>query len=303
MQPEATLSNIKQPEATLDLRLLIDKIKHDKGLDLSGYKESTIARRIERRMRFDGAGSLEEYIKMIDRDHHLYWRLISDFFIGVTDFFRDKEIYDVIHAEILPEIIERRLKDPIKIPIRIWSAGCSTGEETYSLAMIIREICERRSIKGLPAFVHGTDILEDKLEIAKRGAYSEEKVGKVEGQLRERYFTRDERRQTKGENQIRLSSIVPHLSYRVSNSIRYMTRFKILDLTHPKDYAGFDMIACRNVLIYFQRSLQEKVIRYFHKALRPDGILWLGKAESLPDETNPLFEPVYRNEKIFRKMQ
>ncbi|MFH1287719.1 MAG: protein-glutamate O-methyltransferase CheR [bacterium] len=274
-----------------DLELIVDKIKRDKGFDLSGYKESTLSRRIERRFQFDGASSTGEYIRMIDKDYHLYWRFISDFFIGVTDFFRDKEIWEIVMEKVLPEIIARRTSHVSRptshvaqLPLRIWSAGCSTGEETYSLAIMIREIYEKQSIKGLPAFVHGTDILEDKLEFAKRGFYTKEKTKGIENALLEKYF---DQRDTNNE---------------IRNTIKIMMRFKKLDLVCPEGYAGFDMIACRNVLIYFQRGLQEKVIKHFHKALRPNGILWLGKSETLWGETETLFEPVYKNEKIFRKM-
>lgn len=172
----------------MNTTLLIDKIKRDKGFDLSGYRDSTLIRRIERRMKFDGAKSLDEYMRMIDRSYHLYWRLISDFFIGVTEFFRDREIWEVVQTKVLPEMIERNMKNRFKLPLRIWSAGCSTGEETYSLAMAIREIYGEREIKGLPAFVHGTDILEDKLEHAKKGVYDAEKVIKVQKDLIDKYF-------------------------------------------------------------------------------------------------------------------
>lgn len=269
----------------MNTTLLIDKIKRDKGLDLSGYRNSTLTRRIERRMKFDGAKSLDEYVRMIDRSYHLYWRLISDFFIGVTDFFRDKEIYDIAQTKVFPELIEKRIKEPFKVPFRIWSAGCSTGEEVYSLAIIVKEIYEKKNIQRPLAFVHGTDILDDKLEQAKQGIYSREKVEKIEKPLREKYFiTRDTR-------------------YKIHPAIECMTYFNKLDLVHPSGFGGFDIIVCRNVLIYFQRKLQEKVTAYFHKALRPGGILWLGKSESLWGRPKSLFELIYSKERIFRKLK
>lgn len=268
----------------MDIALLIDKIKRDKGFDLSGYRDSTLTRRIERRIKFDGAKSLDEYMRMIDRDYHLYWRLVSDFFIGVTDFFRDKEICDIVQTKVFPELIERRIKEPFKAPFRVWSAGCSTGEEVYSLAIMVKEIYEKKDIRRPLAFVHGTDILEDKLEQAKQGVYSQEKVEKMERTLREKYFT------------------VQSKEYKIIHNIEYMTRFAKLDLVRPTGFGGFDMVVCRNVLIYFQRELQEKVISYFHKALRPGGVLWLGKSESLWGKTKSLFEPVYKKERIFRKL-
>lgn len=292
----------------MNLKLLIDKICRDKGFDLSGYKESTLTRRIERRIRFDGAASLEEYIRMIDRDYHLYWRLISDFFIGVTDFFRDREIWKVVQDEILPEIVGRRTLDAgcnnntsrvPRLPMRIWSAGCSTGEETYSLAIAVKEVLRKASYEP-PVFIYGTDIMEDKLEQAKRGIYSEEKLKDVGANLRFRYF---ERTADSGEQSSRASKGRSDLNgYRIEANTKRITLFRKYDLARPETLAGFDMIVCRNVLIYFQRGLQDKVITHFHKALCPGGILWLGKAESLSDETKPLFEPVYKNEKIFGKV-
>jgi len=168
--------------------------------------------------------------------------------------------------------------------------------------MMIRDIYEKKGIKGIPAFVHGTDILEDKLEIAKRGIYSQEKVEKVDDGLKEKYFENISviaRRPAKRADEA-ISSRNTH--HAIRNTIKIMTRFKKLDLVRPKEFHGFDMIVCRNVLIYFQRRLQEQVIKYFHKALRPGGILWLGKSESLSKESDSLFEPVYKRERIFRKL-
>ena len=266
-------------------QLIIDKIKRDKGLDLSGYKESTLNRRIDRRMRLDGASSLDEYIRMIGKDYQLYNTLISDLFVDVTDFFRDTQICAVIRNKVLPGIIERKFEEKLRLPLRIWSAGCSTGEETYTLAIMLRDIFDKKNIKGLPAFVHGTDIMEDKLDFAKIGLYPKEKVETIDKRLVKNYF------------------ISQQEGYKLHPIIKIMTRFKEMDLAQPSVFLGFDMIVCRNVLIYFQRKLQDKVIEHFYKALRPNGILWLGKAESLSRKTEMLFEPVYRKERIFRKRQ
>lgn len=298
----------------MELSLLINKIKRDKGLDLSGYKESTLTRRIERRMQFDGAGSLEEYIRMIDRDYRLYWRLVSDFFIGVTDFFRDKEIWEVVRGKILPGIVACRTLDVgsnnntsyvlhptshvTQNTLRVWSAGCSTGEETYSLAIAVKEALREKGIEDLPVFIYGTDIMEDKLDIARIGEYTAEKVEKVEEGLREKFFERiaDSVERIGGK---KLSA----KRYTLNANTKRLTRFRKYDLTKPETLAGFDMIACRNVLIYFQRGLQEKVIKHFYKTLRPGGLLWLGKGETLWDETKELFEPIFKQERIFRKRE
>jgi len=286
------------------LSLLIDKIKRDKGLDLSGYKESTLSRRIERRIKFDGALSLEEYMQMIDRDYHLYWRLVSDFFIGVTDFFRDKKIWDVVQEKVLPQIIANKASG--EGPLRIWSAGCSSGEETYSLAITVREVLRktlhdsRFTNHEPPVFIYGTDIMEDKLEIAKEGIYSEEKLKGMDDNLKFRYFEQiadneePSLRAPKGRSNLK--------SYMLDANTKRLARFRKYDLTKPETLTGFDMIVCRNVLIYFQRCLQEKVLKNFHRALREGGILWLGTAESLSGEMAKLFEPIYKNEKIFRKV-
>jgi len=281
-----------------DLQILIDKIKRDKGFDLSGYKETTLQRRIERRIKFDGAESLDEYLKMIDRDYHLYWRLVSDFFIGVTDFFRDKEIWEVMREKVLPEIIERKLsafsyqpsakdfklKAKMKPILRVWSAGCSTGEETYSFAILLHEVLGN-SISDFLVYIYGTDIMEDKLEIARKAEYDAEKVEKIEAGLRKKYFAN-------------------HMSskFGMQSDIRQLTRFLKYNLVQDEELRGFDIIICRNVLIYFQKPLQEKVLTMFHRTLNRDGILWLGTAETLSGKALKLFAPIYKNEKIFRKM-
>lgn len=315
---------------TYDLQLIIDKIKRDKGLDLSGYKESTLRRRIERRLEFDDAASIEEYVQMIDRDHHLYWRLVSDFFIGVTDFFRDKEVWNIVSENVLPEIVERKTKDerretnssivhhPSSIGtyssiLRIWCAGCSTGEETYSMAIAVKEALRKEDIKDLPVFIYGTDIMEDRLEIAKEGIYAEEKLKDIDENIKFRYF--EPLRHCEGAPQGRLKQSQKEIAsftsfarndtakrYTLDADTKRLARFRKYDLVRPETLAGFDMIVCRNVLIYFQRHLQEKVLKNFHRALRENGRLWLGTAESLSEEAQKLFKPICKNEKIFRKM-
>lgn len=292
---------------TDDIRLIIDKIKRDKGFDLSGYRESTLSRRIERRMQFDGAKSLEEYMRMIDRDYHLYWRLVSDFFIGVTDFFRDKEIWDIMREQVLPQVIssklsviskkekklktyDLKLKTAFKPILRIWSAGCSTGEETHSFAILLIDVLGN-SISNFLIYIYGTDIMEDKLEVARKSEYEADKVEKVEERLREKYFESSA-----------ISFQPSAKDYKLKAYVRRLTRFRKYDLVQGEELRGFDVIICRNVLIYFQKHLQEKVLKGFHKALNRDGILWLGTAESLSEKTRSLFKPIYKNEKIFRKV-
>ncbi len=300
--------------------MLLNKLHREKGLVLNDYKEGTLQRRIERRIKFDGASSLERYIEMIDQDYHLYWRLVSDLFIGVTDFFRDRHIWEIVNRDILHILVARRMVAQLKLPLRIWSAGCSTGEETYSLAMMVKEFYAENNIQGFPAFIYGTDIMQDKLEEAKRGVYPWEKVEKVEESLRSKYFelivgnasviARRHKVPTK-QSQREIASLtsfarndsdeIRDTRYEIRKEIRHLTRFKRCDLVQDKKLYGFDMIVCRNVLIYFQRKLQEEVLIKFHKALRPKGILWLGMTETLWGETHELFEPVFKRERIFRK--
>ena len=188
-----------------------------------------------------------------------------------------------MQEKVLPEIIASKGKG--EGPLRMWSAGCSTGEETYSLAIAVREILRKGNTKDLPTFIYGTDIMEDKLEEAKDGVYNEEKLKGINSNIKFRYF----------------EQLTPK-RYTLDVATKRITRFRKYDLAMPEALAGFDMIACRNVLIYFQKKLQDNVIKRFYKALRPGGILWLGKSESLSDKTRPLFDTVYNRERIFRKI-
>lgn len=283
----------------MNLTPLLNKIESEKGLSLKDYKDGTLRRRVEFRMMMEGASSLDDFMNRLDADYHLYWRLLSDLFIGVTDFFRDEGAWGAVRTQVLPDIIERRLSSHLSLPLRVWSAGCSTGEETYSLAIAIKEIYGDIDYNLSPIHVYGTDIMEEKLADAKKGIYSAEKVSKVAVELKEKYLIEirdpnDDLRTT--HDAIRTTQ------YEVCNELKRLTRFKIFDLARPGIMAGFDLIACRNVLIYFQPVLQEQVIGYFHKALRPGGILWLGMSETLWGGTRTLFEPVFGRERIFRKL-
>jgi len=270
----------------MNISIILNKLQKEKGLVLKDYREGTLRRRIQRRMLFDGAGSLEEYIRMIDDDYHLYWRLISDLFIGVTDFFRDKKVWETVKENVLPQVVEQRLRAKILSPLRIWSAGCSTGEETYSLAITVKEFFRENNIRMLPVYVYGTDIMEDKLREAKAGRYAGEKLKKVEPALRAKYFQTGQ---------------TANSEYRVHPDICQLTRFQRYDLVLDNRLRGFDLVVCRNVLIYFQKQLQEQVIGKFHQALRAGGHLWLGLTETLWGEGASLFAPVHKRERIYRK--
>ena len=260
----------------------MDKITRDRGFQCSSYKDKCLRRRIAVRMRAKGAADCAQYSSMLDADPREYERLMRALTINVTKFFRNPETYSAIEQKVIPALLERSERE-----IRIWSAGCASGEETYSIGMLLhRHAALQGDLARLDAVsILGTDIDEECLERAKAAGYSEAALGDTPIDLRERYFTRDSE------------------SYTVVPEVRSRTTFERSDLLHfasPVEEAH--LIVCRNVIIYFEREAQDALFAHFHRTLAPGGFLVLGKVETLLGEARGLFSPVNARERIFRKV-
>lgn len=296
----------------MDLRLLIDKIQRDKGFDFKEYRQSSLIRRIKRRMEFDGAVSIEEYIKLLDTNNCLYHRLINDLFINVTEFFRDEDIWRLLKAEVLPEVIEKKLisdkeLEPLTKPgLRIWFCGCASGQEAYSFAICLEEALKDRTA-DLDIKIFATDANEEVIKIARKGEYKAEAVSKLPDSLLEEYFTPlDNKPHTNPVGMLRGRHLMGQARCKTKVfKIKEQLRDKLIFGTHnlvSDFYIGdIDIIVCRNVFIYFQRELQDRVLTRFYKALVEGGLLWLGTAESLSENTKQLFAPVYGKQRLFKK--
>jgi len=264
-----------------DFALLTRKISVERGFGCASYKEKCLRRRIAVRMRARGVHTYEDYAHVLDADASEYDRLIDALTINVTKLFRNWDVYAAMAATVVPALWHREAPS-----IRVWSAGCSSGEEPYSIAILFHRFA---AMNGMLAqlgrlSVLGTDIDRQSLAAAERGQFDEGDFTDTPDELRARYFT-------------------PDPPFTVARAIREMVRFERRDLlSDPAPDGAFDLIVCRNVLIYFDRDTQERLFDVFHRSLAPEGFLVLGKVETLLGRARSRFVSVGARERIFRRL-
>jgi chemotaxis methyl-accepting protein methylase len=271
-----------EPQHPGDFEELTRKISADRGFGCASYKEKCLRRRIAVRMRARGVHTYDDYARILDDDAAEYDRLLDALTINVTKLFRNWDAYASIAANVVPELWRRETAE-----IRVWSAGCSTGDEPYSLAILFHRYAATTGMLAQLSRVRvlGTDIDRACLAAAERGHFSEGDFADTPADLRARYFT-------------------PEPPFTVLPTIQSMVRFERRDLLTqppPVESGLFDLIVCRNVLIYFDRDTQERLFETFHKALAPGGFLVLGKVETLLGRARALYTPVDARERVFRK--
>jgi two-component system CheB/CheR fusion protein len=248
------------------------------GVDFTHYKRTTIKRRLERRMTLRRIESLDEYRALLDSDPREMSALYQDFLIRVTEFFRDPDSFEALGRYVLPGICESR---SAKEPIRIWVPGCATGEEAYSVAIALLEHLG----DGVPAFriqIFGTDVSEAALQKARAGVYPTGVLHEVSAERLERFFVTD------------------NGDYRIAKEVRDLCLFARQDVTRDPPFSRLDLISCRNLLIYLDDVAQRRILRTFHYALRPQGVLFLGPAESV-GQWSDLFEQADKRFRVFRR--
>ena len=258
---------------------IFQRLRSAHGVDFAHYKRTTIRRRIERRMMLRRIESLDEYREALERDPGELATLYQDFLIRVTEFFRDPAAFDTLRHGVLPSLCDGR---SAKEPIRIWVPGCATGEEVYSVAIAVLEYFG----DGLPPpkiQIFGTDVSEAALERARAGVYHLDTLREVSAERLERFFIRQN-----GE-------------YRISKDIRDLCLFARQDVTRDPPFSRLDLISCRNLLIYLDEVAQRRVLRTFHYALGPQGMLFVGPAESVA-QSPELFEQIDGRSRVFRRM-
>jgi two-component system CheB/CheR fusion protein len=242
-----------------DFKLICTLLRNHSGVDFSHYKPATLRRRISRRMVLQKLETLREYAVFLRSSPLEVEALFQDILICVTSFFRDAKMFEVLKKKIFPKILKNRLPDT---PIRLWSAGCSTGEEAYSMVIALVEFLEKEGVR-CPIQLFGTDINETVLKRARTGIYPERIKDDVSPERLQRFFTKAAD------------------GYRIIKSIRDSCMFARQNLFEDPPFSHVDLITCRNVLIYFDAALQKKVMPVFHYALNPTGFLVLGTAESV----------------------
>jgi len=261
-----------------DLRRIIQLLHRSVGVDFAHYKMTTIRRRIVRRMGFLKLETLAQYAKYLRQNPNEIKQLYNDLLIHVTTFFRDEDTMDYLQQVILPRIISTK---SAYAPLRIWVAGCSTGQEPYSLAMLILEIMDHRG-PDLPIQLFATDLSEGAIARARRGNYTQAEVAEVSPQRLQRFFTKVDD------------------YYHINRSVRDLCVFAPQNLLTDPPFSRLDLISCRNLLIYLDPVLQQRAINLFHYGLNPNGYLLLGKSETVGSLTT-LFVQVDKSYKLFSR--
>ena len=263
-----------------DLSTLTRKITVERGFGCASYKEKCLSRRIAVRMRARGVHTYADYARLLDADAAEYDKLLDALTINVTKLFRNWDTYNALGTTVVPELWSREAPS-----LRIWSAGCSSGQEAYSLAVLFHR---HAAMQGMLAQIGrvevlGTDIDRASLVAAERGQFAEPDFADTPDDLRRRYFTRA-------------------APFTVSPAVRAMVRFERRDLLNdPPPPGQHELIACRNVLIYFDRDTQSRLFEMFFNALVPGGYLVLGKVETLLGPARSRFIAVDPRERIFRR--
>ncbi|WP_010165855.1 CheR family methyltransferase [Candidatus Epulonipiscium viviparus] len=262
-----------------DVEEIIFKIYERKGTNFEDYKKSTIVRRIKKRMKMLELNHMHEYIDYINRFDDEIDTLHNEIFIGVTGFFRDPDAFASLYNALDQIYQEKELDETI----RVWSAGCSTGEEAYSIAILIVEYLEEKNLP-INIKIFATDINDIALSKAQNGIYTEDQLVDVNPVRLNKYFDK------KGQN------------YQVKKYIRSLIIFAKHNIISEAPFSKLDLISCRNVLIYLENIIQQKVFAAFGFSLKENGYLFLGTSESL-GEMGKYFEAVNFKQKIFRRLK
>jgi two-component system CheB/CheR fusion protein len=255
-------------------------VRDSLDIDFGHYKRSTIKRRIERRMAVRSKESLEDYLQLLRSDSAEVRALYQDFLIRVTQFFRDPPAFEALKEHVFPTLVKDRTASR---PIRIWVAGCSTGEEVYSLAICLYEYLGNQTAE-VPLKILATDLDESALEKARAGFYLDNIEIDVSPERLRRFFHR-----TDG-------------CYKISKTIREQCVFSRHNLAHDPPFSNLDLVSCRNVLIYMDTPLQRRILPLLHYSLCPDGFLFLGSSEAVGQFAD-LFETVDAKHRMFSKKQ
>ncbi len=259
------------------LRKIMTTLLERTGHDFKHYKRATVLRRIERRLQISGLPHLQAYEQYLARTPGETAALLADMLIGVTNFFRDREAFEALERVVMPELLSEPFANQ---QLRVWVPGCSSGEEAYSLLMLLcQELGSSGYTRALQVFA--TDIDEAAIGRGRDAKYPESIVTDVPPALLRRYATREE------------------IGYRITQGLREKVLFAKQNILRDPPFSRLDLVSCRNLLIYLEREVQREILQMFHFALRPDGFLFLGSSETV-DATGRLFTPVDKKNRIYR---
>jgi two-component system CheB/CheR fusion protein len=261
------------------LESLLEFVKESRGFDFTGYKRSSIERRVAKRMHEVGVERYEDYMDYLELHGKEFAELFNTILINVTGFFRDPQTWEYMASEIVPGLIAAR---PPDAPLRIWCAGSSSGEEAYTVAMSVARVIGDGAFRERVK-IYATDIDEEALDYARHGAYVPRQVEAVPREALERFFERTDQR------------------YVFRKDLRRCVIFGRNDLVQDAPISHIDLLVCRNTLMYFTADTQSQILRRFHFALHDDGVLLLGKSEMLITHAD-LFTPADLKRRVFRKV-
>ena len=252
------------------------------GHDFSHYKDKTFLRRVQRRMLVLAIGEMPAYAERLQGDRAEAFMLFRDLLIGVTSFFRDEETFAILEQEVMPKLFNARRSDMV---VRVWVPGCATGEEAYSLAILLQEYADRMPSPAPHVQVFATDIDEGAIATARAGRYPSVLLQRVTPERRARFFVEG----AEG-------------SYTVARDLRAICTFSAHSLTRDPPFSRIDLVSCRNLLIYLDSELQSAIIPAFHYSLVPGGILLLGSSETV-SRHETLFAPLDRTHRIYVRLE
>ena len=254
---------------------LMDRLYHVKGWDFRNYKETSLKRRISKRFSANNISSYEDYHKILESNPDEYEKLFSTITVKVSEFFREPEVFDLLARELSSsEFYDKK-------GLRAWCCGCAYGEEAYSLGMLLHEYLKPESMQDTKIFA--TDIDNEALEVGRAGIYREELVYNVNNALRQRHFIKTDK------------------GYKVRYDIRNKVRFGRIDIVKDPPLSKIDILFCRNLFIYFDHTLQKEVFQKLNFALKPGGIMVLGKVEIMPALFASDYQEIKEGSRVYRK--
>jgi two-component system CheB/CheR fusion protein len=259
------------------LRKILALVRSQTAHDFSLYKKTTLNRRIEKRMTLHGIEDIVNYVRFLREHPEEVQALFKDLVIGVTNFFRDLEAFETLRRKILPKYLESK---PGDYSYRAWVPGCGTGEEAFSIAIALMETMEEMK-RDVKVQIFGTDIDEEAINQARTGFYSSNIAGDVSPDRLRRFFIKEAE------------------GYRVKKEVREMVVFAMQDVIKDPPFTKLDLLSCRNLLIYLEPELQNKLLPLFHYSLKPEGILFLGSSETIGQSVD-LFEVMDKKWKFFK---
>jgi two-component system CheB/CheR fusion protein len=257
---------------------LLDYFRDTRGFDFTGYKRSSLIRRVMKRMKEVGVAGFSDYVDHLEVHPDEFTILFNTILINVTAFFRDAPAWEYLRREIVPRILDERRKNE---PVRVWSAGCASGEEAYTLAMVLAEVMGEEQYRNRVK-IYGTDVDEEALAQARHASYGAKEMEQVPDDLKGKYF----------------ESLGTRYLFR--NDLRRSAIFGRHDLVQDAPISHVDLLLCRNTLMYFNSDAQAHILARFHFALNPKGFLFLGRAEMIVTQSH-LFNPMDVRHRIFRK--